>query len=265
MLAAWYLCSCLGLTIRQSADYLDILEILRSKKSDEHQLSAAVEKLTECEPSLRLHGLAHVLAAARRPEHGAAEHGAAEHGGPEHDGAEPGGAESGGGAFGVSTFGVGALAMATRLCDGLVEWAAPADPARRQTLSDLLKDALDGSSHPGYVERVAELLRDCGQRASSVPTEAIPYQDLGDAVRQTLALTLLVAAVAQDPGDAAKLCVGDDRPEVVTDALANRLGRLPLLVAVDAVLSASPRRPTTPYARPCGTRDRARRTSNPIC
>ncbi|WP_329222966.1 hypothetical protein OG352_37150 [Streptomyces sp. NBC_01485] len=240
MLAAWYLCSCLGLTIRQSADYLDILEILRSKKSDEHQLSAAVEKLTECEPSLRLHGLAHVLAAARRPEHGAAEHGAAEHGGPEHDGAEPGGAESGGGAFGVSTFGVGALAMATRLCDGLVEWAAPADPARRQTLSDLLKDALDGSSHPGYVERVAELLRDCGQRASSVPTEAIPYQDLGDAVRQTLALTLLVAAVAQDPGDAAKLCVGDDRPEVVTDALANRLGRLPLLVAVDAVLSASP-------------------------
>ncbi|SEP68454.1 hypothetical protein SAMN04487983_1001270 [Streptomyces sp. yr375] len=211
MLAAWYLCSCLGLTIRQSADYLDILEILRSKKSDEHQLAAAVEKLTECEPSLRLHGLAHVLAAARRPEHG----------------------EGGG-------FGVAALAMATRLCDGLVEWAAPADPVRRQTLSELLKDALDGAPHPGYVERVAVLLGDCGQRASAVPAEAIPYQDLGDTVRQTLALTLLVAAVAQDPGDAAKLCVGDDRPEVVTDALANRLGRLPLLVAVDAVLSASP-------------------------
>ncbi|MEU3783125.1 hypothetical protein [Streptomyces sp900129855] len=219
MLAAWYLCSCLGLTIRQSADYLDILEILRSKKSDEHQLAAAVEKLVECEPSLRLHGLAHVLAAARRPEHGGGQ----------------GDAEAGGGALGAA-----ALAMATRLCEGLVEWAAPAEAGTRQQLSDLLKEALDGSHHPGYVERVAKLLSECDQRTRSVPTEATPYQDVDGTVLETLALTLLVAAVAQDPDDAARLCVGDDRPEVVTDALANRLGRLPLLVAVDAVLAASP-------------------------
>ncbi|SHI55407.1 hypothetical protein [Streptomyces sp. 3214.6] len=218
MLAAWYLCSCLGLTIRQSADYLDILEILRSKKSDEHQLAAAVEKLVECEPSLRLHGLGHVLAAARRPEHG-----------------EQDDAEAGGGALGVA-----ALAMATRLCEGLVEWAAPAQAGTRRKLNDLLKEALDGSHHPAYVERVAALLGECDQRARSVPTEAIPYQSVDGTVFETLALTLLVAAVAQDPDDAAKLCVGDDRPEVVTDALANRLGRLPLLVAVDAVLAASP-------------------------
>ncbi|MFE7834617.1 hypothetical protein ACFU53_00640, partial [Streptomyces sp. NPDC057474] len=204
MLAAWYFCSCLGLTIRQSADYLDIVEILRSKKSHPDHLAAAVEKLAECEPALRLHGLVYVLTAPRRAE-----------------------------------FGPDALSAAARLCDGLAEWAVPAEPEARQALGGLLKEALGASRDRGFVERVEEVLRGCPPRVS-VATEAVPYQDPGDTLRETLALTLLVAAVPEEAADVAALCVGDDRPDVVTYALANQLGRLPLLLALDAVLASSP-------------------------
>ncbi|MFF9012755.1 hypothetical protein ACF09C_07225 [Streptomyces sp. NPDC014870] len=203
MLAAWYFCSCLGLTIRQSADYLDIVEILRSKKSRPDHLAAAVEKLVECEPALRLHGLVHVLTAPRRAD-----------------------------------FGPDALSAAARLCDGLAEWAAPAEPEARQALGGLLKEALAASRERGFVERVEEVLRGCRPRAAAA-TEAVPYQDPGATVRETLALTLLVAAVPEGAADVAALCVDQDRPDVVTQALANRLGRLPLLLAVDAALASS--------------------------
>ncbi|WP_406486012.1 hypothetical protein [Streptomyces phaeochromogenes] len=206
MLAAWYFCSCLGVTIRQSADYLEILEILRSEESDSEQLTAAVEKLADCEPSVRLHGLTYVLSAAQRD------------------------------AFRS----VATLSAATQLCDGLVEWAAPADRGRREALGTLLAESL-GAPRRGYFKRISETLRACKQRVATTYTGMTPYQDIGDSVHEILALTLLAFAAEQRPADALGDCVGDDRPEVVTDALANRLGRLPLLLAVSAVLSVSPR------------------------
>ncbi|WP_449350477.1 hypothetical protein [Streptomyces shaanxiensis] len=203
MLAAWYFCSCRGLTIQQSADYLDIIEILRSKKSGPDQLAAAVEKLAECEPALRLHGLVYVLTAPRRAE-----------------------------------FGPDALSTAARLCDGLVEWAVPAEPEAGRVLDGLLKEALGPAQDRGFVERVEGVLRDCRPRVAVVQ-ETVPYQNLDDTVRDILALTLLVAAVQERAADVATLWTDGDRPDVVTYALANQLGRLPLLLAVDAVLASS--------------------------
>ncbi|MFJ6071336.1 hypothetical protein ACIQFU_10910 [Streptomyces sp. NPDC093065] len=203
MLAAWYFCSCRGLTIRQSADYLDIVEILRSKKSRPDQLAAAVEKLAECEPALRLHGLVHIFTAPRRAE-----------------------------------FGPDALTAAAQLCDGLAEWAVPAESVARRALGALLKEALGASQDQGFVERVEGALRDCRPR-SAVARETVPYQNLDDTVREILALTLLVAAVQERAADVATLWTDGDRPDVVTHALANQLGRLPLLLAVDAVLASS--------------------------
>ncbi|MFE0677783.1 hypothetical protein [Streptomyces sp. NPDC058867] len=206
MLAAWYFCSSVGLTIRQSADYLEILEILRSPKSDSEQLTAAVEKLADCEHAVRLHGLRYVLSAAQRE------------------------------AF----MNIATLSAATELFNGLVEWAAPANRRDRKALGALLVDSLSIPRPSGYSKRVSEALRACKGRAAATRTETTPYQDIGDSAHEILALTLLAFAAEVEPADASADCVGDDRPEVVADALANRLGRLPLMLAAGALLSVSP-------------------------
>ncbi|MEU6402803.1 hypothetical protein [Streptomyces sp. NPDC046985] len=211
MLSDWYFCTCLQLTIRQTADYLDIMEILRSPDSDSMQYAAALEQLTLCEPSLRLRALDAVLAAGAR------------------------------GAFDAT-----ALSAATELCEELARWAAPDDDALRTQIADLLADALRGPG-PGFATRLGRLLEQGSPHHGSseglprtTSSRLTPYQDLADFVPDTVALTLLKRLAEADQDAAAPFCLPGEWPAVVSRALGHGSGRLALLLAAAAVLRAAP-------------------------
>lgn len=211
MLADWYFCTALRLTILQTSDYLETLEILRAPGSDPQLLGAAVDWLGNAETSLRLHALVPLLSAADRLR------------------AEPALAE-----------------RAAALCaDLLAQDSDQSDEERAadqetvaEGLAALLREAVRGPEDD-FAERLLALLR----RQIPPPgssAEPTPYQNLHEHVTESVALTLLDFAAQLDPGAVAPACVAQSRLPLVDSALGSVLGRLPLLLAASALRRVSP-------------------------
>ena len=215
MLADWYFCSALRLTILQTSEYLDTVEILRSPTSDISHLGAALDWLAASETTLQLHALPPLLACAGclRIEPTLAERAAA-------------------------------------LCTGLLAAADEADGESTsadedtvdEALAALLREAVHGP-HEDFAERtVATLHRIPAQRPAptGAGVEPEPYQDLHEHIRESVALALLDFAAQQDPGGVESACVGSARLAVVEDALGNALGRQPLLLTASVLRRVAP-------------------------
>jgi len=210
MLADWYFCAAYRLTITQTTHYLDVMEILRSPSTDAHQLGAALDCLRRAELALRLHALRPLLSAAHRRNDDA----------PAHL------------VQALSEFCVDLAASVGRETDGAGGDAGVA-------LARLLEESATGLP-PDLGERLRDALAclpSANQRASRDPAPA--YQDVSDVGLETVGLTLLDLLAEEDQGVAAALCLGERRLTVVDDALSNAFGRLPLILAADAVIRSS--------------------------
>ncbi|WP_239336585.1 hypothetical protein [Frankia sp. CiP3] len=210
MLADWYFCAAYRLTITQTTHYLDVMEILRSPSTDAHQLGAAVDRLRRAELALRLHALRPLLSAAHRRSDDA----------PAHL------------MQALSEFCIDLAASVGHETDGAGGDASVA-------LARLLEESATGLP-PDLGERLRDALAylpPANQRASRDPVPA--YQDVSDVGLEIVGLTLLDLLAEEDQGVAAAICLGERRMTVVDDALSNAFGRLPLILAADAVIRSS--------------------------
>jgi hypothetical protein len=67
MLADWYFCSCIRIPAKAAANYLCVLEALRSPDSDARMLNGAYLELTKTESWMQLNALSRVLGSLRHP------------------------------------------------------------------------------------------------------------------------------------------------------------------------------------------------------
>ncbi|MFE3027928.1 hypothetical protein [Nocardia tengchongensis] len=210
MLADWYFCTALRLTVRQTSDYLNALMVVRDPVGNARLLPIALDHLEVCEPALRLRALSPLLVAVE--------------------------------ALPTDT------ALADRVVTigaGLLEDTEAAHPKpsmdTRMNLSELLREAVFGQSDD-FSERVLGALREFPDLSGgqTLAGESEPYQDLHEHITETVALILLDVAARHDPATVEPACTGQAPLGVFADALKNSLGREPFLLAVSVLHRIAP-------------------------
>ncbi|MGW0813016.1 hypothetical protein ACWD00_07155 [Streptomyces viridiviolaceus] len=219
VLADWYFSSALKLTVHQSREYLDIMEILRSPHSDSAQLGVALDRLSEQEGSVRVHALPTVLALADRS---ADDETLVERASP--------------------------VWWTLLFEDAENGPEAPDANVLARDLHELLYEALYGKADD-FAERVGRVVARVPVPAPRTEAGAggrwspAPYHDLHEHAVPAVALALLEHAAAHRPAVVATVCLGDRRIPLVQRAVDGDLGRLPLLLA-GAVLTRTDRSAT---------------------
>lgn len=213
MLADWYFCSALRLTMHQTKEYLDISQILRSPHSSTAELHVALERLGQQEDAVRLHALQQVLGCAEVLRQ------------------DPSLVEA------AMAVWAGLLVGSDDAERRPVADGGSQEVALRHTLADLLSEALVRPSED-FAARVCAALEDVS--APEEPAElhqrvSPPYHDLHEHVLGTVALVLLDRAAAVRPDVVAAAWRNDQRLSSVRAALRGHAGRWPLLLAASAL------------------------------
>ena len=213
MLADWYFCSSLRLTILQTSEYLDILEILRTPTSSDASLMTALEWLEDAESTLVAHAFPTVLSVFNRRS------------------TDPLWSQRAG-------------VIWTDLLEDRDQGgdSTPKVHSLASGLAPLIREGL-GAPDNDFAERVVtavgQLGQSHGQEAQS-QHDIEPYHDLHDHVVESLALALLDLAAQLDPDVLQSACTGPTRLSIVDEALANTFGRLPLLLGASILTRVAP-------------------------
>lgn len=209
MLSDWYACSVLRLTIRQTSEYLDTIEILRSPYSTLAQLAAAVNWLEGAEPALQLLALSPLLDVATtiRTDSNLAER---------------------------------TVEIYTDLLVG-GDRTSDEDNSAEHGLAALVREAFSGPAADSAERLLTVVRRTPPKRTLEIGGRvgAGLYQDVHEHAAEIVALSLLKQAASQDPG-AVGSCAMSPRSALLDDALANNLGRLPLLLAASVMCLVAP-------------------------